>query len=105
MLLPISHERDTLLRWPVVSLTIIAVCLVVHLLTSMAEDGSGLFRDAVQYYMEHPYLELGAEEILEEVPDLSTFVDLFGDRGGDEPDPAIVEEEQAILDAKVRVWR
>ncbi|MGB6362319.1 MAG: rhomboid family intramembrane serine protease, partial [Thermoanaerobaculia bacterium] len=32
-------------------------------------------------------------------------VDLFGDRGGDEPDPAIVEEEQAILDAKVRVWR
>jgi membrane associated rhomboid family serine protease len=105
MLLPISHERDTLLRWPVVSLTIIAVCLVVHLLTSMAEDGSELFRDAFQYYMEHPYLELSSEEILEEIPDLSAFVDLFGDRGGEEPDPAIVEEEQAILDAKVRVWR
>ncbi len=105
MLLPISHERDTLLRWPVVSLTIIAVCLLVHLLTSMAEDGSELFRDAFQYYMEHPYLELGSKEILEEVPELSAFVDLFGDRGGEEPDPAVVEEEQAILDAKVRVWR
>ena len=104
MLLPISHERDTLLRWPVVSLTIIAVCLVVHLLSSMTEDGSELFRDAFEYYMEHPYLELGSEEILEEVPDLSTFVDLFGDMGGEEPHPVVVAEEQEILDGKVQTW-
>jgi membrane associated rhomboid family serine protease len=104
MLLPISHERDTLLRWPVVSLTIIAVCLVVHLLSSMTEDGSELFRDAFEYYMEHPYLELGSEEILEEVPDLSPFVDLFGDMGGEEPHPVVVAEEQEILDGKVQAW-
>jgi membrane associated rhomboid family serine protease len=102
MILPISHERDTLLRWPVVSLTIIAICLGVHLLSGMANDGSELFRDALQYYMEHPYLELDSEEILEEVPDLSTFVDLFDAMGGEEPDPMVVAEEQAILDAKVQ---
>jgi membrane associated rhomboid family serine protease len=104
MILPISHERDTLLRWPVVSLAIIAVCLGVHLLSSMANDGSELFRDAFEYYMEHPYLELGSEEILEEVPDLTAFLDLFGDMGGTEPDPEIVAEEQAILDHKVQAW-
>lgn len=54
--------------------------------------------------MEHPYLELGSEEILEEVPDLSAFVDLFDAMGGEEPEPEVVAQEQAILDAKVRAW-
>lgn len=104
MILPISHERDTLLRWPVVSLTIMVLCVVVHLLSSTASDGTELFRDAFQYYIDHPYLELDSDEVLDAVPELSAFVDLFDAMGGEEPDPEVVAEEQAILDAKVRAW-
>jgi membrane associated rhomboid family serine protease len=62
MLLPIGHEETTVERMPWVTLTIIGLCVVAFVLTVIAPAGEGRVanreRRAVEFYLDHPYLEL-----------------------------------------------
>jgi len=62
MLLPIGHEKTTVRHMPWVTLTIIGACLVAFVLTTIAPSGEDRVafseREAVEYYLDHSYLEL-----------------------------------------------
>ena len=62
MLLPIGHEETSLRRMPWVTLTIIGACLVTFILTAFAPsvDERVAFseREVVEYFLDHPYLQL-----------------------------------------------
>lgn len=78
MIIPVGHESDTVRRLPWITFGIIGICIVVHLLISTkinrdikaAEDSA---QKLVEYYFEHPYLELN--------PDVRKM--LFGDRNSE----------------------
>ncbi len=66
MLIPIGHEETKVRRWPWISFSIIGLCLLALILTQLspAADSRCLaqkFARVVQYYMQHPYLELQPE--------------------------------------------
>jgi len=62
MLFPIGHEETTVRRMPWVTLTIIGTCIVAFILTAIAPSGEERVafaeREAVEYFLDHPYLEL-----------------------------------------------
>ena len=65
MLLPIGHEETTVRRMPWVTLTIIGLCLVAFVLTLIAPSGEQSLMAAelraLEYFFDHPYLELNPE--------------------------------------------
>jgi membrane associated rhomboid family serine protease len=62
MLFPIGHEETTVRRMPWVTLTIIGLCLAAFILTVIAPSGEERIanreREAIEFYLDHPYLEL-----------------------------------------------
>jgi len=62
MLLPIGHEETTVRRMPWVTLTIIGSCLVAFILTAIAQSGEERVafseQGVVEYFLDHPYLQL-----------------------------------------------
>jgi membrane associated rhomboid family serine protease len=63
VIFPISHERMTARRWPIVTTVIFAVCLLVQGLLSVRDRRATSHEDdagarAVQYFAEHPYLDV-----------------------------------------------
>jgi membrane associated rhomboid family serine protease len=62
MLLPIGHEETTVRRMPWVTLTIIVCCLVAFIFTAIAPSGdervSFSEQRVVEYFLDHPYLQL-----------------------------------------------
>lgn len=66
ILLPIGHERQTVQRLPWVTFTLIGICVLVYLYTSLfanTNDDQLIQRvnEFFTYYTEHPYLEIPAE--------------------------------------------
>jgi membrane associated rhomboid family serine protease len=70
VIFPVSHERMTARRWPIVTTVIFAVCLLVQGLMSV-RDRRAASRDddagarAVEYFAEHPYLDVKPNAIPE----------------------------------------
>lgn len=105
MILPVSHERMTARRWPVVTTLIFFACIVVQLLVAQAgprasgDDGQAEAR-AVEYFTAHPYLDVrpGALPSLDkDAVDLAhTVAPALG-----APDPDTRREEQTQLDALI----
>jgi len=62
MLLPIGHEETTVRRMPWVTLAFISFCLLAFTLTAIAPSGeegiAASERRAVEYFLDHPFLEL-----------------------------------------------
>jgi len=65
ILLPIGHEESTVNRLPVVTFGIMALCILAFLFsgrgTVISDDDIEIaekFSEALEYYWEHPYLEL-----------------------------------------------
>ncbi len=63
MLIPIGHEQGTVHRQPWATYGLMIACVAMFLLThftgqARTAEGFNLLRQAVQYYLEHPYLEL-----------------------------------------------
>ena len=106
MLIPISHERDLLLRWPIVTLVVIAACVAVHLWAWPPEDETPLAQEALVYYLERPYLE-PPEELLAGLPSaLFERHQLVMERTPDgRPRASQRRREQRELDALVEAWR
>lgn len=102
MLVPIGHEQTTVRRMPWVTLTIIGLCVLAYILTVIAPSSEGVIanrqRRAVEFYLEHPYLELD--------PRLKghTYYSLLQQAGPEVPAPADggrLQREQRELDGLV----
>jgi len=102
MLLPIGSDQATVRRMPWVSLGIMALCLIAFVVTLIAPGEPEVMLEAevraVQYFLEHPYLELA--------PQLKGYVYYsLRQRTGDDPDPPTdldrLRSEQAELDERV----
>jgi membrane associated rhomboid family serine protease len=110
MIIPIGHESDEVRRIPWVSFTIMAICLAVHIFSSitikrMLKQGDILFDQAKRYYYSHPYLELDPE--IEKLMFVSKkhkqlVQERLDSSGGEIPDSYIREEEQEELDRLTR---
>jgi len=106
MLLPIGHEETTVRRMPWVTLTIIGACLVTFILTATAQSGEERVafseQRVVEYFLDHPYLEL--DEQLKGY----TYYSLKQQRDRQPiPSPDDLEElqlEQSELDALVEAF-
>ena len=68
ILLPIGHEQDTVRRLPVVTFTLMALCIVVFFASGrgalISDDDLELnahASEAIEYYFMHPQLELDDE--------------------------------------------
>lgn len=102
MLLPIGHDQTTVKRMPWVTFGIIALCVVAYLYTLVAPgDETAVVAAevrAVEYYVDHPYLDLD--------PQLKGYVyySLRQMRDG-EPlppdDPELLRTEQSELDGLI----
>lgn len=102
VLIPIGHEGESLRRWPVVTLTIIALCCLAFVATSYGpqEDDEltwATFSEAADYYIEHP--ELAAHPLLEDW--CWYYLDVEVEDA--EPTP-LQRERQAQLDALTERW-
>jgi len=65
MLFPIGHDETTVRRIPWVTFAIIGLCVVAYVLTASAPSGVERIEAAelraVEYFLDHPYLELDTE--------------------------------------------
>ncbi len=102
MLIPIGHEETKLRRMPWVTLTIIGLCIFAFVQTALVPSGeertAASERRAVEYYLDHPYLELD--------PRLKGYI-YYSTRGQKRTDvsppgkPAELQSEQLELDGLV----
>jgi len=107
IIIPIGHESDTVRRLPWITFIIIASCLIVHLFISSevretSKELEGTARELVEYYINHPYLELDPEVkklIFGEryAEEIEQSLDILG-RGAPRDIPLFQEEEQEKLD-------
>jgi len=100
MLLPIGHEKMTVRRWPVVTLGIIVVTVLLHAFTSLGEAAReqramGAMLEARILYLQHPGLGICAplKPYVGAVPALPGLPSLGN---GDEPDaPDVAKQYEA----------
>ncbi len=105
MLLPIGSDQATVRRMPWVSFGIMVLCLVAFVVTLIGPGDPEAMLEAevhaVQYSLEHPYLELA--------PELKGYVYYsLRQRTGDDPDPPTdlgrLRSEQAELNERVDAY-
>ena len=112
ILLPIGHEEDGVRRLPWVSFGVMILCALAFFATGrqalFADDDTAVSEDvlrAIEYYLEHPYLELDAEFQQEFLPDgdqdeeFAAMLEAYKGMAGPPPTIAGVREtEQEVLD-------
>ena len=74
MIFPISHERMSARRWPIVTTILLLLCVAVQIALSFrgAEDThlqDEAAAQASQYFAEHPYLDV-KPDVIPELRDL-----------------------------------
>lgn len=81
MLIPVGLDDTKVSRVPVVSFTIIGLCILVHLFSMLAgDDATASMEKFSEYYQSHPYLEM---------PDpMRKFILRFAPPGAEGPDGA-----------------
>jgi membrane associated rhomboid family serine protease len=106
MILPVGHESDTVRRIPWVTISIIFLCVVIHLFISESMKNcerklETQFVQLFRFYFEHPYLQLDPElkEILFSAERNSMELLEFYRKNGKKPeDSGLVKEQQKQLD-------
>ena len=105
MIFPISHERMTARRWPIVTTLLVAACLFVQVFLSM-RGGEGSRReedaraDAVQYFAQHPYLDV-KPGVIPELDEETVKMAHTAASAVDVPDDDVKAAEQAELDTRL----
>jgi membrane associated rhomboid family serine protease len=66
MIIPLDHENSTVRRLPWITFAIVAICLIVHIIVSIdlnrrEKELEITVREFLEYYVQHPYLELDPE--------------------------------------------
>lgn len=103
ILIPIGHEQEGTRRLPVVTFAILGMCVVAFFLSSFGgsrteSETTDAYRKAVEYWMEHPYLNLDPK-----VGDTTqAFREGLRTMAGDRPDPAEIDRQQVELDRLTR---
>jgi membrane associated rhomboid family serine protease len=123
MILPIGHEDSKVNRIPWATISIIALCILIHLVTfkkvdRAVEKANQTFQQLFVYYLTHPYLEMdpvigklltGNESKDEEGNEISEMFSQLGKAFGktreNEPDEYVKEEEQQKLDEMVQTLK
>lgn len=111
MIIPLGHDQTEVRRLPWVTFTIMALCLLVHLLVafapgvSEAEIGRDL-TEAVEYWMAHPWLELPPrlqEDLLAGFPEeeFQAWRSVLEQTAGTRPAATVVAEQQVRLNELV----
>jgi membrane associated rhomboid family serine protease len=105
VIFPISHERMTSRRWPVVTTLLVAACLFVQVFLSMqGSAGNGREEDArakaVEYFAQHPYLAVKPGVIPELDAETVTMAHTAA-AAVEVPDDEAKATEQAELDARL----
>lgn len=77
MIIPIAHENMGHRRWPLITIAVVATCVITHLFVSSVEEQSvrsanDTLQESMQYHAMHPYLKVN--------PPLDKFVG-WGNRG------------------------
>jgi len=112
ILLPIGHEEEGVRRLPWVTFGVMILCLLAFFMTGrqalFPEDdveASKDARQALEYSLEHPYLELDPDFRKRFIPaegadeEFDAFVSAIGTMAGSPPQSAAVREtEQEVLD-------
>jgi membrane associated rhomboid family serine protease len=110
MIIPIGHEEESCRRLPVVTFGVMALCLLGFILSGQlstsAYDVEGVeeFEEVVEYYFEHPYLELDDElkkRLFEGVSEreIETLIEVYRSEYPKPETAALLKEEQERLDA------
>jgi membrane associated rhomboid family serine protease len=105
VIFPISHERMSARRWPVVTTLLVAACLFVQVFLSMRDGATGRREEdaraqAVEYFAQHPYLDVKPGVIPELDAETLTMAHAAAS-AVDAPDDATKAAEQAELDARL----
>ncbi len=115
MIVPIGHSESGVRRLPWVTFGLMGVCVVVFLV-SLRYAGQSPRLDRVErfveYFFEHPYLELNDEQerLLRDIlaepglsRDFDALVEVLKERAGPAPtDPRVVQQQQDELDRRFR---
>ena len=115
MLVPIGHEEDETRRLPWVSIVVVVLCILVFYLTGLGEDRSQQLSGErlstlLEYYFEHPYLELH-EDVRGEAQWWLFDADTDGEfqeeieRAREDVGSFQLETEQGQLDEYTDEWR
>lgn len=107
MLLPIGRENEVR-RQPVITMALAAICVLVFLGHSLDaghrdEAATESFLDAIEYLIEHPWLE--PPEELSWHPYARRLVQQLAAEGASYGSSRFKAEEQETLNAKTRRWR
>jgi len=106
MILPIGHENQSVRRIPWVTITIMALCLIVHIVVTSqmgkVEKSLGHTAQAYfEYYLTHPYLQMDPEleKMFLRTPGQRALADQYAKKyGGVEPSGSMLDMEQEELD-------
>jgi membrane associated rhomboid family serine protease len=102
VIFPLSHERMTARRWPIVTTIIFFACVLVQIALSRADASGGGARDeavekVVEYFAQHPYLDVPPDAVAMLDPEtIAAAHALSGAVGA--PDDDTRHVEQAELD-------
>ncbi|MCP3980226.1 MAG: rhomboid family intramembrane serine protease [bacterium] len=106
-LIPIGHEETSVRRLPWVTFAVMGLCLLSLLAFRGAgtEETNERFGEAVQYFLQHPYLELRSDfrELIDgndAESELSIMIEAM-DSFGRPPSPEEAEQQQARLDSLI----
>ena len=105
MIFPISHERMSARRWPIVTTVLILACVVVQALLSLQGPRDTGRQDdaasrAVEYFTEHPYLDV-KPDVIPELDAPTIAVAHAASRGMSPPEDDVRGDEQKELDGLV----
>jgi len=104
MIIPIGHKSDTVRRLPWITFTIMAVCLVVHIVITATmrkqiHDMGVTVQELFNYYFTHPYLELDPEiGKLLGIEDQLEKIEEFLETPAVKPDRLTIRSQQEELD-------
>jgi membrane associated rhomboid family serine protease len=106
VIFPVSHERMTARRWPIVTTLVFVVCLAVQAMLALRDrvDTSTKAEEAdaraIEYYAEHPYLDVTPGE-LPELDEETVQVAHAAARAVEAPDDETRATEQQELDGLI----
>jgi membrane associated rhomboid family serine protease len=105
VIFPISHERMAARRWPVVTTLLVVACVVVQAVLSIRGTSDGGHPDearalAVEYFAEHPYLDVTPGRIPELDQETVRMAHVAAS-AIEAPDPETRATEQAELESRL----
>ena len=105
MIIPIGHESDSVRRLPWVTFTIMALCIIMFAFTDKADTSSNdelidVWKEIVNYYSQHPYLEINPPEDMELNSGQKYIIKMLKESssGKEKSDELTIIDEQVYLD-------